>query len=291
MRFLVFGSSGMAGHLISRYLVERGHYVEGFCRHPAADYREISGDVRDTDLVEKVVCEGNYDVIINAIGILNRDAERDKSQAVFANAFFPHYLASLVQSTECRIFHMSTDCVYRGNTGPYDEMSFPDGTSFYDRSKALGELCDDHNLTFRNSIVGPDINPAGIGLMNWFMQQEGEVKGYSNAIWTGLTTLELAKAMEYAALYGGSGLVNMVPECAISKYDLLVLFNRYLCSDSLTVTPYSDFKLDKTLMRRNFAIDYRPSSYEEQIREIAEWIRSHCNLYPHYKSFGRGTNE
>lgn len=76
---------------------------------------------------------------------------------------------------------------------------FATAETFYDRSKALGELEDDKNITLRNSIVGPDINAEGIGLLNWFMQQSGEIKGYTKALWTGQTTLQLAKTMEVAA--------------------------------------------------------------------------------------------
>ena len=78
---------------------------------------------------------------------------------------------------------MSTDCVFSGRRGGYSEDDLRDGESFYDRSKALGELEDGKNITLRCSIVGPDIKPAGIGLLNWFMQQSGEVNGYTKAMW------------------------------------------------------------------------------------------------------------
>ena len=91
---------------------------------------------------------------------------------------------------------MSTDCVFSGKTGWYSETSSRDGETFYDRSKALGELENNKDLTFRNSIIGPDLNKNGIGLFNWFMKQEGQIYGFTKAIWTGVTTLTLAKAME-----------------------------------------------------------------------------------------------
>ena len=170
-----------------------------------------------------------------------------------------------------------------GNTGPYTEGSVPDGQSAYDRTKAAGELNDGKNLTFRNSIVGPDMSPTGIGLLNWFMQQPGPVKGYTGAIWTGLTTLELAKAMEREAGEDAAGLVNMVPEGSISKYDLLKLFNRELRGGSVEIVPDTGLQLDKTLVRANFEPTYRPKPYPEQVREMADWVRAHRNLYSHYE--------
>ena len=127
------------------------------------------------------------------------------------------------------------------------------------------------------------MSPRGIGLLNWFMQQPGPVKGYTGAIWTGLTTLELAKAMEYEAGEDAAGLVNMVPEGSISKYDLLRLFNRELRGGSVEIVPDAGLQLDKTLVRTNFEPTYRPKPYPEQVREMAEWVRSHRDLYPHYE--------
>ena len=281
-RFLVFGASGMAGHLIATYLLEQGHDVTGFCRRSVPKICCIEGDAFNIEHLRKIVEEGNFDVLINAVGILNQDAEEHKERAAYLNAYLPHALAALAEGTPTRLFHMSTDCVFQGNTGPYTEDSAPDGQTFYDRSKALGEISDGKNLTFRNSIVGPDANPEGIGLLNWFMRQSDSIKGFSNVLWTGLTTLELAKAMEAAATEDATGLVNMVPPVSISKYELLELFNRYFRGGSVSVEPIDEPILDKTLVRTHRAYAFEPASYDQQIAELAAWTRAHADLYPHY---------
>ena len=282
MRFLILGAAGMAGHLISLYLKERGHEVTGFARRdlPFLDF-QVEGDVTDMTRLRPVVRDG-YDVVINCVGVLNEAAETNPD-AVWLNGELPHVLAEMTADLPTRVFHMSTDCVFAGNTGPYTEDSKPDGQSVYDRTKAAGELNDGKNLTFRNSIVGPDTNPAGIGLLNWFMRQPGPVKGFTGAIWTGLTTLELAKAMEHEAQEHAIGLVNMVPEGSISKYELLKLFNEELRGGKIEIVPDTELQLDKTLVRTNFAPTYRPKPYPEQVREMAGWVRAHRELYPHYE--------
>ncbi|MDN0069454.1 SDR family oxidoreductase [Collinsella ihumii] len=283
MRFLVLGASGMAGHAISIYLKERGHRVVGFSRKGVPFLKEqVVGDARDEGLLADAIGEGEFDVVINCVGMLNQFAERDPEGAAYLNGELPHVLARICEGAHARVFHMSTDCVFAGNTGPYTEGSIPDGETVYDRTKAAGELRDGRNLTIRCSIVGPDMHPDGIGLLNWFMAQEGPVRGYTGAIWTGLTTLELAKAMECAALEGARGLVNMVPPGSISKHDLLQLFDRQLRGGRVEIVPDDSVRLDKTLVRTDFGCSFRPKGYAGQVAEMAAWIRAHAELYPHY---------
>lgn len=284
MRFLVLGASGMAGHTVSIYLKERGHHVVGFSRRGVSFLKEqVVGDARDEALIAEAIGEGGFDVVINCVGVLNQFAERDPEGAAYLNGELPHVLARICEGTHARVFHMSTDCVFAGNTGPYTEDSVPDGETVYDRTKAAGELDDGRNLTLRCSIVGPDMHPGGIGLLNWFMAQEGPVRGYTGAIWTGLTTLELAKAMECAALGDARGLVNMVPPGSISKHDLLRLFNEHLRGGKIEIVPDDSVRLDKTLVRTDFGCSFRPKGYAGQVAEIAEWMRRHADLYPHYE--------
>lgn len=282
MKFLVLGCNGMAGHTISLYLKEKGYDVLGFDTSSSNYIKNIVGDARDTDKLSKIIKEGKFDVVINCIGILNQYAEKNKALASFLNSYLPHFLAEVTSELNTYVIHMSTDCVFSGKKGSYTENDFCDGETFYDRSKALGELRDDKNLTLRNSIVGPDINPKGIGLLNWFLQQNKEVSGYTKAMWTGQTTLQLAKTMEAAVLEGAHGLINAVPNSSISKYELLRLFNHYFKNDSIIINPVDGINLDKSLKRTNFEFSYLIPDYEKMVFELAQWVNSHKEMYPHY---------
>lgn len=282
MKFLVLGASGMAGHVISIYLQERGHEVVGFSRRKVEFVESIAGDVRNCEMIAGIISAGHFDAVINAIGILNQSAEDDKEAAAFVNGYFPHFLAKITKEMPTKIVQMSTDCVFSGYSGPYTENYLRDGELFYDRTKAMGELEDDKNITLRNSIVGPDINENGIGLLNWFMKQT-EVNGYTHAMWTGLTTLQLAKVMEEAVKQNAYGLVNMVYKENISKYELLKLFNHYIRRDEVIVHPYEGVTVNKTLIRTNFDFDYQVPDYRTMVLEMADWMKEHKELYPHYK--------
>ncbi len=284
MKFLILGCNGMAGHTISLYLKEQGYEVDGFAREESRFVRTLVGDVRELKTVRKVIEDGQYDAAVNCIGLLNKFAENNHEAAVFLNSYFPQFLAGITAHTSTQIIHISTDCVFSGSRGGYTESDLPDGELFYDRSKALGELVNKKDITFRNSIVGPDLKKDGIGLVNWFMQQKGRVKGYKNAMWTGQTTLQLAKTIENAAIQHVHGLYNMVPEKCISKYDMLILFNQYLRKEPIEITPEENFRIDKSLKRTNFErFSYKIPGYEEQVRELGEWMRKHREQYPHYE--------
>ena len=282
MNILVLGATGMAGHTISIYFVEAGHDVTAFSRSKFEYCKNITGDITDFDYLKNIVKEGNYDAIINAIGILNKDAEDNKSLAVLLNSYLPHYLSEITKDMKTRVIHMSTDCVFSGKTGRYSEISFRDGETFYDRSKALGELENNKDLTFRNSIVGPDKNINGIGLFNWFMKQKGQVNGFTKAIWTGVTTLTLAKAMEKALEENLTGLYNLVNNESISKFELLKLFNKHLKDDTITILPSDVAAVDKSLINNRDDFSFVAPSYEKMVIEMKAWIEKHRELYPHY---------
>ncbi|WP_071392696.1 SDR family oxidoreductase [Bacillus tuaregi] len=282
MNILVLGSTGMAGHIISIYLKEKGHNVTAFSRRRFKYCDNIIGDVTDFSFLKGIIVKGNYDVVINAIGILNKDADINKSAAILLNGYLPHYLSEITRNMKTRVIHMSTDCVFSGKTGGYREDSIKDGETFYDRTKAIGELDNNKDLTFRNSIIGPDMNEEGIGLFNWFMQQEGEIEGFTKAKWTGVTTLTLVKAMEKALEENLTGLYNLVNNQVINKFELLNLFNKYMKNESIRILPSETIVVDKSLINNRKDFSFVVPSYDEMIIELKKWMENHKYLYPHY---------
>lgn len=281
MKYLVLGAGGMAGHMISHYLIEQGEEVEGLERRNLDYCKTYVLDAIHFDELQKIIEHNKYDIIINCIGLLNQNAEDNVDLAILLNSYLPHFLAKVTKNMKTRVFQMSTDCVFSGKRGHYTENDFPDGETFYDRTKALGELNDEKNLTFRNSIIGPDINENGIGLFNWFMKQDGEFNGFEKSIWTGVTTLTLAKAMHKASYEKLTGLYNLVNNEVISKYGLVNLFNKY-SNKCLTIHKVDGIVHDKSLYRTRNDFSFEVPPYKQQVKEMFEWINSHKDLYLHY---------
>jgi dTDP-4-dehydrorhamnose reductase len=281
-KILVLGSRGMAGHMITLNLLEYGHEVNAYTRNPFIHCTNILGDVFDEEHFKNVLIGGDYDVVINCIGLLNESANNNKSLATYLNSYLPHLIADTLRHSKTKLIHLSTDCIFSGNTGPYNEMSLPDGLTFYDRSKALGEVVDGRNLTFRNSIIGPDMHLEGIGLFNWFMKQTKPINGFSRVIWSGVTTLTLSKAICQALDDDLCGLFHLVNNSYISKHQLLCLFNENFKGNELIVFENAEISLDKSLISTRSDFSFQVPTYEIMIEEMRDWVINRKHLYPHY---------
>jgi len=175
---------------------------------------------------------------------------------------------------------MSTDCVFSGKSGNYSENSIKDGKDMYARSKALGEIDNDKDLTFRMSIIGPEIRANGTGLFEWFMKQTDSVNGYKNVYWTGVTTLELAKAMDRAIDHDLKGLYHLVPQKNISKFELLHLFKQ-IWKKEITILEDTSQKHNKSLLNNRIDFKFEVGTYYNQLFDLKLWM-SKANLYPTY---------
>jgi dTDP-4-dehydrorhamnose reductase len=273
-KVLVIGIKGMAGHVLFKSLPQLGNYdLYGIARNFESTDKTFNLDVSNVEELKKII-DSNFDIIINCIGILNKDAEDNPDKAIWFNSYFPHLLESLTKNTKTKVISISTDCVFSGKKGNYTESDVRDGEGFYAMSKAMGEIENEKDLTIRTSIIGPELNNNGIGLFHWFMKQREGVNGYSQAFWSGITTIELAKVIHQAILQDIKGLIIVAGKNKIDKYSLLKLFNKVFRNDSLIVSENSKYKVDKSMQSLRSDFDYSVPFYEEMILEMKQWIEA-----------------
>ncbi len=282
-KVLILGCKGMAGHVIKTYLESLEIYdIWGLARDVKHEKNIINLDVSNTKELEHIINKGSFEVVINCIGLLNNTAENNPELAVWFNSYLPHLLAAFGKKYNFKLIHISTDCVFSGNEGGYIEDSFKNGIGFYAQSKALGEVVNYKDLTFRTSIVGPELKHNGIGLFHWFMSQNDEVFGFSEAYWSGVTTIELAKGINEAIKQDLTGLYHFVNSNKISKFDLVNEFNSSFRDGGINIISKSDYKVDKSLINTRDDFNYTINSYQIMIKEMKNWILDHKNLYKHY---------
>jgi dTDP-4-dehydrorhamnose reductase len=273
MKLLILGGSGMAGHMLVKYFKTCSPFNVYFTCRDKKSQEGLYLDVRDLTRVANIIESVSPDVVINCIGILNENARKHELAAYQINGLLPHELEKIIERNYGKLIHISTDCVFSGQRGDYGEEDERDGDSVYARTKALGEVNSDKHLTIRTSIIGPEIRKNGIGLWHWFMQQQGNVQGYKNVIWNGVTTLELAKAVHYAIEHPICGLYHLTAPEKISKLELLYLFKNVFNKDDVSIIPNETIQLDRTLKNTRLDFVYTVPGYEQMIQKLAHWMR------------------
>lgn len=263
-RILILGATGMLGHtLFQAFSKEKNLQVFGTARQkiarswfsPAlAKNLLIGADADQPKTIANAIQKVRPDVVINCIGLIKQLGQsNDVMQAIPINTLLPHQLAQWTKEIGARLILMSTDCVFSGKTGNYVESDIPDCTDLYGQSKLLGEISDQaHVLTLRTSIIGHELR-GGLSLVDWFLSQKKQVTGYTQAIYSGLPTIEVAHILKKWVIPNSKlwGLYHL-SSAPISKFDLLSLIaNTY--SKKIALKKSRTPKIDRSLNCKKFS--------------------------------------
>lgn len=283
MKILVLGASGMLGNAMLRTLAATdGLDVHGTARSanvlkqfdPAVSQRILTGvDVENTDALMALFAEIRPSVVINCIGLVKQLAQADDPlNALPINALLPHRLARLCNLVGARLVHISTDCVFNGRQGNYRESDPSNAEDLYGRSKLLGEVSYPHTITLRTSIIGHELGSAH-GLVGWFLAQQGKVRGYRRAIFSGLPTVELSRVVRDFVLPRPelTGLYH-VATAPIAKYDLLHLI-RDAYGKEIEIAPDDGLVIDRSLNAERFqeATGYVAQSWPALVAQMRDF--------------------
>ena len=270
----------MLGHQVFYYLKSFSEFIvyDISFRSKLTESTSII-DVKNILALESCIAELQPEYIVNCIGILVTGSQ-DEGNAIYLNAFLPHKLAAIASTFNSKLIHISTDCVFSGSKGQYLETDLRDGRGVYAQTKILGEIVDEINLTLRTSIVGPELKSEGEGLFHWFMNQHESIEGYTKAIWSGVTTIELAKAVKWAIDQNITGLYHVTNNTSISKFELLKLFKKYTQKE-ININSTDGKAVDKSFLDTRGEINYQIPSYEIMVSEMVESMKSNASLYPY----------
>ena len=282
MRLLILGGSGMLGHQLWRSLHAQ-HDIWVTLRRPAADFAPYHlfdeaksiqvNDITDDTALGQALAQAKPDAVINCVGLIKqRDEASDEALAVRVNAEFPHRLAKRCDETGARLIHFSTDCVFAGTRGNYTEDDPADATDLYGQSKHRGEVTGPQCVSLRTSVIGHELG-TNLGLLDWFISQRSQtINGFKKAIYSGFTTLEMARIIERILTRHPrlSGLWHVASE-PISKFDLLQLCREKLGWEGI-IEPNDEFVCDRSLNgdRFNEATGYKPPGWQAMISELAQ---------------------
>jgi dTDP-4-dehydrorhamnose reductase len=280
MKVLIFGVTGMLGNSIFRLLSNDPKFITyGTARNNAGNsYFDdallenilFNIDVENQDALVSAFEQVRPDVVINCVGLVKQASDVDDPlQAIPINSLLPHRLAALCEIFNSRLIHFSTDCVFSGSKGNYSEIDFPDATDLYGRTKLLGEVDYPHAITLRTSIIGHEII-GNKSLIGWFLSQSNSVRGYRQAIFSGLPTVEVGLVIrDYVIPRPDLRGVYHLSANPISKYDLLCKVAKVYGKD-IEINPYDDFIIDRSLdsSRFQFVTGYSAPDWMYLIQEM-----------------------
>ena len=282
MKILVLGASGMLGNAMLRVMsAQEAWSVFGTVRgvdpalHAAAPRAVLIPGIHadKPDSLLAAFAQARPDVVINCVGLVKQlsNAE-DPLVAVPINTLLPHRLARMCEVAGARLVHVSTDCVFSGKQGSYKELDEADAQDVYGRSKLLGEVDYPHAVTLRTSIIGHELGSAH-GLIDWFLSQQARVKGYTDAVFSGLPTFELARVVRDFVIPHASlrGVYHVAAE-PISKHDLLQIVKREY-GKNLQIEPDDQVKINRSLDASRFreATGYLAPAWPDLIAKMREF--------------------
>ncbi len=276
-KVLILGATGMLGNAVLRVFADSpGFDVVGSARSRGmlkhlpvgmAEHVVCGVDVENIDSLTGLFATVKPDIVINCIGLVKQLAEADDPlTAIPVNALLPHRLARLCAVAGARLIHISTDCVFAGTKGMYTEADTADATDLYGRSKHMGEVDYSHAITLRTSIIGHELEGAR-SLVGWFLAQEGSVKGYKRAIFSGLPTVEMARLIrDYVIPHPELHGLYHISADPINKFDLLKLVAQAY-GKSIEIVPDEQFAIDRSLNSSRFrlATGYKPLPWPELV--------------------------
>ena len=286
-KLLIFGSSGMAGHVVYDILSKRMDIdVQNVSYRTKINEKTILLDISNLKLVEDIIKKVRPDIIINCVGVLIRGSKNDPANAILINSYFPHFLSKIAHENNGVLYHLSTDCVFSGYKGDYTTHDTLDSRDHYGLTKALGEVNNQYDLTIRTSIIGPEIKLMGEGLFHWFLSQTGVVSGYTESLWNGVTTLQLAKFIEQAVDNNLHGLIQYSSTNKISKHDLLLLIKEIWERDDIKLNAISGKHIDKSLVPNYPEFIHQVPTYHRMLEELKGYMSLQPVRYSYYLKKG-----
>ncbi len=296
MKILILGVTGMLGHALFYYFSKNKQYdVYATIRgtkslnkyFPTMMLQKVVSDVNADYInkIQKTIEVIDPDVVINCIGIIKQLKEAKESIiSIKINSLFPHQLAEICIKTNCRMIHISTDCVFSGKDGNYKEEDIADEDDLYGRTKYLGEVDYPNAITLRTSIIGHELKNK-ISLIDWFLSQKNSVNGFRKAIYTGFPTIEFAEIIDKYVLTNNDlkGLYHVSTE-PISKYELLNLIAEIYHKD-IQINPDDSFIINRSLESNRFkkVTGYSPPAWKDLIIKMHNDYLERKDIYQQNK--------
>jgi dTDP-4-dehydrorhamnose reductase len=272
MKILILGSSGILGRTFKLFLSKKKNIsICYLSRNRKKKAHVYLNDFTNFKKLGYLISGLSPTHIVNCIGVTKFNNSYDiRKQTRLINTKLPKFLSNFCLKKKIFFIHVSTDCVFSGKKGDYSDFSTKDAQDLYGITKNKGEVKNLYSTTIRTSFIGPE-KKSHKSLLNWFLKQENDVNGFNNALFSGLTSLELSSII-YKFFLKKNKLYNNIINVGgntISKYSLLKIISKVF-KRKILIKKFYDFKIDRSLNSQKFRklSKYKVKSWFVMLKEL-----------------------
>jgi dTDP-4-dehydrorhamnose reductase len=286
MRLLITGANGLLGQKLVQLVADKGISVlassQGPSRIQTPNVQYLPLDITQKEKVLQMVKEYGPSVIINTAAMTNVDqCETQRKQCWELNVMAVAYLIEAASQVNAHLIHLSTDFIFDGTNGPYDEEAQPNPVNFYGQSKwAAEKLILESQIKWsivRTVLVyGATPGSSRSNIMLWVkrnLESGNPIQVVADQFRTPTLVEDLAVGCYLIAEKSAEGIFNISGKDLLTPYDIAMITARYFSLDEslITKTDSKEFKQPaQRPLRTGFNIKkakqilgYQPHSFEE----------------------------
>ena len=189
--------------------------------------RYVTADISNQQIFFEKLSPIPLEGIINTAAFTNVDGcETQKERAYAVNAKGVESVARFCAEKKIRLIHVSTDYVFDGKNGPYDEEAKPHPVSFYGKTKLDGEVAVqkllDNFVIARTTVLYGYMPNARLNFVTWLIAKlsKGESVQIVNSQWGNPTLADdLASALFVLFESGLKGIYNTVGRDWLNRFE------------------------------------------------------------------------
>lgn len=264
----------MIGYTLTRCLIDcdKIETIPVVRKHNRSFFKNTIVSEISYDFLDNLISSKKPQYIINCIGLTKHIESKDHRLFFYPNILIPHFLKILSNKYKFSLIHISSDCVFNGQKGLYNDKDFSNAVDYYGISKSISENdLKDSAMILRTSTVGHEYDTY-YGLLEWFLKQSSSIKGYDKAFFNGVTTITLAKIINKIILSNNffeTGIFNIGGQ-KISKYKFLLMIKK-IYMKNIDIIPCNSLIIDRTLVQSKKISDiWNHETWEQQIKTMKD---------------------
>ena len=294
MKILLTGSNGLLGQKLVQLIHDKGQdqlvaTARGENRLPIAEGSFRSLDVTNQEEVNQVIAEEKPDVVIHTAAMTNVDQCETAQEACWKlNVDAVDYLIKACEKTGSYLLHLSTDFIFDGEDGPYDEKAQSNPISYYGECKLAAEqLLLKSNLSYgiaRTVLVygiAHDMSRSNIILwVKGSLEAGKEIKVVDDQLRSPTLAEDLAEGCYLMAKLKAEGVYNISGKDLLTPYEMAIKTADYFKLDTSTMEKADASNFSQTAKRpprtglliekAQKDLGYDPHSFDEGITIVAK---------------------